>query len=70
VRERVFGGVSLEQLGDVIVSIDGQPVRNTDELQHVLRDKQPNQTVQVELVRQARKVTVPVRLSERPQTER
>ena len=70
VRERVFGGVSLEQLGDVIVSIDGQPVRNTDELQHALRDKQPNQTVQVELVRQARKVTVPVRLSERPQTER
>ena len=70
VRERVFGGVSLEQLGDVIVSIDGEPVRNTDELQHALRDKQPNQTVQVELVRQARKVTVPVRLSERPQTGR
>jgi S1-C subfamily serine protease len=70
VRERVFGGVSLEQLGDVIVSIDGQPVRNTDELQHALRDKQPNQTVQVELIRQTRKVTVPVRLSERPQAER
>jgi putative serine protease PepD len=70
VRDRVFGGVSLEQLGDVIVSIDGAPVRNTDELQRALKDKQPGQTVGVELLRQARRTTIQVRLSERPQDGR
>ena len=69
-RDRVFGGLSLEQLGDVILSINGAPVRNTDELQHALKDKQPGQTAEVEILRQARKMTVQVRLGERPQDGR
>lgn len=66
VRESLFGGLIIEQIGDVIVSIDGQPVANTDDLQRALRDKQPGQVVQVGLIRQGRRITVPVRLTERP----
>ena len=70
VRESFFGGASLEQLGDVILAIDRQPVRNGDEFQHALKDKKPGDTVQVELLRQGNRVTIPVRLGERPQGSR
>lgn len=70
VRESLWGGVSLEQLGDVILSVDNQAVRNTDELQRALRDKEPGQTVPVEILRQGRRATVSVRLTERPQFDR
>ncbi|HWP42440.1 MAG TPA: trypsin-like peptidase domain-containing protein [Blastocatellia bacterium] len=66
-RETIWGGIALEELGDVILSVDGQRVRNTDDLQRVLKDKEPGQTVQVEVLRGNGRVTVPVRLSERPQ---
>src|SRR5437868_954578 len=70
VRESFFGGTSLEQIGDVIVTIDGKPVRNGDDLQHALNDKKPGNVVQVEVVRQGRRVAIPVRLVERPPESR
>lgn len=70
VRESMFGGITLQQIGDVILTIEGQKTTNTDDLQTALQDKKPGQTVQVELLRQGRRVTVPVRLSERPPDER
>jgi putative serine protease PepD len=70
VRETVFGGLSLVQLGDVLMTIDSRDVRNTDELQRALKDKEPGQTVQVEVLRQGRRMTLPVRLGERPHQER
>ena len=70
VRESVFGGVTLQQIGDIILTIEGKKTTNTDDLQNVLQDKKPGQTVQVELLRQGQRVTVPVRLSERPPEER
>ncbi|HET9531944.1 MAG TPA: trypsin-like peptidase domain-containing protein [Blastocatellia bacterium] len=66
-RETIYGGIALERLGDVILSIDGQQVRNTDDLQRVLKNKEPGQTVQVEVLRNNGRVSLPVRLSERPQ---
>jgi S1-C subfamily serine protease len=66
-RETIYGGIALDRLGDVILSIDGQQVRNTDDLQRVLKNKEPGQTVQVEVLRNNGRVTLPVRLSERPQ---
>jgi S1-C subfamily serine protease len=66
IRDSFYGNVSLERLGDVIVSIDKQPVKNTDDLLRVLKARQTGQTVQVELIRQGERLTVPVRLSERP----
>ena len=66
IRESIWGGAVLQQLGDVILSIDGQKVASTDDLQNALDDKKPGQTVEVEVLRGGQKVTVPLRLSERP----
>ncbi|HZM85311.1 MAG TPA: PDZ domain-containing protein, partial [Blastocatellia bacterium] len=65
-----FYGLSLQQLGDVILSVGGRKVTNTDDLQNALQDKKPGETVDVELFRQGSRITVPVRLSERPVEER
>jgi S1-C subfamily serine protease len=70
IRETVYGGVSLQQLGDVIVSVGGRKVANTDDLQNALQDKKPGETVEVEVLRQGSRVSLPVRLSERPVGER
>jgi S1-C subfamily serine protease len=70
IRENIYGGVSLQQLGDVIVSVGGRKVANTDDLQNALQDKKPGETVDVEVLRQGSRVSLPVRLSERPVGER
>ncbi len=69
IRESIYG-MSLQQLGDVILSVGGRKVANTDNLQEALQDKKPGETVDVEVLRQGSRVTVPVRLSERPTEER
>lgn len=69
-RESSYGGIAIERLGDVILSVNGQQVKNTNDLQNLLKDKQVGQTVQVEVLREGSRVTVPVRLSERPAEER
>jgi putative serine protease PepD len=70
VRENIYGNLSLQQVGDVIVSVGGKKVTNTDELQNALQDRKPGEMVDVEVLRQGSRVTVPVRLSERPVQER
>lgn len=52
------------ELGDIIVGIDGQKVGNTDDLYRVLDKHQVGETVRVEIMRNSRRVTVPVRLME------
>jgi S1-C subfamily serine protease len=69
IRESIYG-VSLQQLGDVILSVGGRKVSNSDELQNALQDKKPGETVDVELLRQGSRVTLSVRLTERPEQER
>jgi S1-C subfamily serine protease len=69
VRDSIYG-MSLQQLGDVILTVGGRKVGSADELQNALQDKKPGETVDVELLRQGRRITVPVRLSERPVEER
>jgi S1-C subfamily serine protease len=69
VRESIYG-ISLQQLGDVILSVGGRKVASMDDLQNALQDKKPGDTVDVEVLRQGTRVTVPVRLSERPVEER
>src|SRR6185369_9927569 len=69
VRESVYG-LSLQQIGDVILTINGKKVANTDDLQNALQDTKPGETVDVEVFRQGKRVNVPIRLSERPVEER
>src|SRR6266498_3279175 len=54
------------ELGDLIVAIHGEKVGNSDDLYRVLDKHQVGETVRVEVVRNGRRVTVPVRLMEAP----
>jgi S1-C subfamily serine protease len=66
----MWGNSVLQQLGDVIVAIDGKKVANADDLQNALQDKQPGQSVPITLIRDGSQTTISVRLSERPPQER
>ncbi|MDX6528387.1 MAG: hypothetical protein QOH41_677 [Blastocatellia bacterium] len=54
------------ELGDIIVGIDGEKVANNDDLFRVLDKHSLGQTVNVEVFRQGRRTSVPVRLTEVP----
>jgi S1-C subfamily serine protease len=70
VREDFWGNQVLQQLGDVIVSIDGKKTATTEDLQNALQDKKPGESVDVEVFRQGSRERVSVRLSERPADDR
>lgn len=55
-RDR-FGRV---QLGDIIVAVGGQPIRTTDDLWLALDRRQPGETVEIEVLRGDRALTLPV----------
>jgi putative serine protease PepD len=57
-------------LGDIIVGIDGEKVNNSDDLSRVLEKRQVGSTVNVEIVRNGRRMSVPVRVSEAPDQRR
>ena len=46
-------------IGDIVLSVDGQPTNDTDDLYRLLDKKQIGDTVQVEVYRSGRNVTVP-----------
>ena len=60
---RTAAGVAL---GDIVTSIDGEKVSGIDDLFRFLDKKQINDTVRVELVRNGRTMTVPIKLSPLP----
>lgn len=55
------------ELGDIIVGINGEKINDNDELYRVLNKHQINETVNVEIYRQGRRMSLPVRLSQGPQ---
>jgi S1-C subfamily serine protease len=54
------------ELGDIIVAVDGEKVSNYDDLFKILDKHQLGDTVNVEVFRKGRRVSVPVRLTEPP----
>jgi putative serine protease PepD len=58
------------ELGDIIVSIDNDKVGNSDDLFRVLDRHQIGDTVQVQIWRDGRRMSVPVRLMESPDSRR
>ena len=58
------------ELGDIIVAIDNDKVTNSDDLFRVLDKHQIGDTVQVHIWRDGRRMSVPVRLMESPDTRR
>ena len=58
------------ELGDIIVSLDGEKVCNSDDLYRLLEKHQVGQTVSVGIVRNGRRMAVPVRLNGSNDTRR
>ena len=51
---------------DIIVGIDGQPMRSSDDVAAAVAEKRPGDQIEVEYVRDGERETVTVELSERP----
>jgi S1-C subfamily serine protease len=62
-----YGEISL---GDIITTIDGEKTNDPDDLYKILDKKQIGDTVSVEILRDGRKTTVPIRLQQLPATNR
>ena len=58
------------ELGDIIVGIDNDKVENSDALFRVLDKHQVGEVVQVQIWRNGRQITVPVRLMDSPDSRR
>jgi len=54
------------ELGDIIVGIDGQKIAGSDDLYHALDKHEVGDTINVEVVRNGRRMNLPVRLTEAP----
>jgi S1-C subfamily serine protease len=61
-----FNGVRVTQGGDVIVAIDGTPVRSADDVVREISERLPGQTVAVTIVRDSERKLMRVRLGSRP----
>jgi S1-C subfamily serine protease len=66
VSESVFGGGVIERIGDVIVAIDNKEINAPQDIGEALKNRKPGDVVQVVVLRQGRRVTVPIQLSDRP----
>ena len=64
-RQR-FQASSFETGGDIVVAVDGKPVRDSNDLSDAVATKDPGDTVTVELYRGDTKRTVKVKLGKRP----
>ena len=62
--------VTDDAIGDIIVSADGQTLNDTDDLFRLLDKKQFGDTVQLQVYRDGRTSTVPVRLTATPTSAR
>jgi S1-C subfamily serine protease len=58
------------ELGDIILSIDNEKVANSDDLFRVLDKHQIGQTVQVQILRDGKRISVPVKLMDSPDSRR
>jgi len=56
--------------GDVILSVDGKLVHNTDELQQAVMFRKVGETITLGIMRQRQQMTVKVKLGERPSEEK
>ena len=60
-------GREVQTGGDVVLAIDGRPVRSGDDLVRIIANSlSPGQRVTFSILRGKRRIDVPVRLAERP----
>ena len=51
---------------DVIIEVDGRPVTTNEELIHEISARQPGTVARLEVIRDGRRFTMPIKLAERP----
>lgn len=56
------------EIGDIIVGIDQEKLDNTDDLYRILDKHNLGDTVQIQIIRDGRRMSVPVRLTPSPET--
>ena len=65
--EQQYLGTDFSPGGDVIVAIDGQPVRSSEDVVRIVTDRlSPGELAHFTIVRGKSRLDVPVRLAERP----
>jgi serine protease Do len=55
---------------DLIVAVDGRPVDGNDQLIQLIAQRQPGTTATLQVLRDGRAMTLPIKLAERPQRDR
>jgi 2-alkenal reductase len=67
--ELFLGGEPLKAGGDLIIAIDGHPVRKFDDLiVYLVRETRPGQEVELTIIRDGQEMQLTVKLGERPET--
>jgi S1-C subfamily serine protease len=64
--QTMIDGNTIVLGGDVLLKIDGQPLKASEDVRRVLEKKEPGDRVTIELLREGRKQTVDVTLENRP----
>ena len=64
--QETFNGQRVTRSGDVIVAIDGRPVRSADDVVRVVASSLPGQRARFTVVRGKQRLQIPVRFGERP----
>jgi 2-alkenal reductase len=66
-RTTTVSGIEVKIGGDVLIAIDGHPVRNNDDIARILEEyTYAGKTVDVTIVRNNQLMTIPVTLGKRP----
>jgi S1-C subfamily serine protease len=65
-EEQAFGGDTVRLGGDIIKSIDGTKVRDSDDVSEVVAEKRPGDRVSLEILRGGTRTSVAVTLGRRP----
>lgn len=65
-----YGRYQIPIGGDIIVAMDGQKINNRDDYDRVLNNKNVGESVRVEVIRDGRRLTLPMTLDEGPRFSR
>ncbi len=65
--QTTFQGAQIETGGDVIVAVDGEPLKRESDLAELISRRRPGQTVTLEVVRGSERLEISVKLDPRPE---
>jgi S1-C subfamily serine protease len=69
ISAQLAGGESVQLGGDIITAIDGKAVSTSDDVAAIVATKKPGDAITLSVLRDAKKLTIDVRLGNRPSTQ-